>query len=183
MLEGHESDFSGNFADAAAHAIVGESIETNGLLEVREPDVSKKAGAAVAAATAGESGGMNCLRYLHLILVITHLGVLMWLHVRVSRRCVWFLRLLPHLLPALVAHACFTPMLIAVNSWSDTGRVQGPTGRSVSLVREPQIGAATGFDIQEEKNKFGKLKMLNVFLVPPCHSTGPVTVVTVRQRS
>ena len=31
--------------------------------------------------------------------------------------------------PAVVAHARSTPMHVAVNSWSDTGRAQGPTGR------------------------------------------------------
>ena len=31
---------------------------------------------------------------------------------------------------AVVAHARSTPMHVAHNSWSDTGRVQGPTGRS-----------------------------------------------------
>ena len=30
---------------------------------------------------------------------------------------------------AVVAHARSTPLLVAVNSWSDTGRVQGPTAR------------------------------------------------------
>ena len=32
--------------------------------------------------------------------------------------------------PAVVAHARSTPMHVAVNSWSDTGTVQGPTGKS-----------------------------------------------------
>ena len=34
-----------------------------------------------------------------------------------------------HAFPAVVAHARSTPLHVAVSSWSDTGRVQGPTGR------------------------------------------------------
>ena len=54
LLEVHESGFSGNSADAAAHETAGESTRIAGLLEVREPEFSKKAGAA-AHAPAGES--------------------------------------------------------------------------------------------------------------------------------
>ena len=58
----------------------------------------------------------------------------MWLHLHVSLRCMLFLRLLPYLLfllrLLLLLHMrALTPMHVAHNSWSDTGRVKGPTGR------------------------------------------------------
>ena len=55
MPEDHESASSGNSAVDSARETAGESKEITGLLEVRESDFSTKGGAAVAAATAGES--------------------------------------------------------------------------------------------------------------------------------
>ena len=79
------------------------------------------------------TGILDCVRQWSLILVKSHLVVLMWLHVHVSLRCSVFLRLLPHLhlllRLLLLLHMRSTPMHVAVKSWSDTGRVQGPTGR------------------------------------------------------
>ena len=43
-------------------------------------------------------GILDCVRQWSLILVIIHLGVLLWLPVHVSLRCLVFLRLPPHLL-------------------------------------------------------------------------------------
>ena len=52
----------------------------------------------------------------------------MWLHVHVFLRCLLFLRLLPHLLLLLRLLLMLLHTRV-VNSCSDTGRVQGPTGR------------------------------------------------------
>ena len=55
-LEDHRSDFSGNSADAAAHASAGYSKGIIELHEVKESVLSKSARVAGATATAGESG-------------------------------------------------------------------------------------------------------------------------------
>ena len=170
LLEGHVSDFSGNFVNAAAHETSGQSKRIAGLLEVRQPgfpkkvgaaaahaiagenkgivellevnesDFSKKAGGAVAAATAGESDKNLALRSS----VESHSrhnsprGADVAASARVSAvpagsatasssaSAPASLAVVAH---ALHAHAC------AVNSWSDTGRLQGPTGR-----RSPKVG-------------------------------------------
>ena len=120
------------------HATAGEIKEITGLLEVRESDFSKKAGVAVAAATAGESDGNLGLRRV----IESHSrhnsswGVDAVACARVSALPVVSATASSSAAapasPAVVAHARSTPMHVAVNSWSDTVSSQGHRGRRSS---------------------------------------------------
>ena len=87
-------------------------------------------------ATAGESEGILGLRVSGSSLRMSFFfssnssGSVDLLHVHVSLLCLVFLRLLPLLLLLLrlLLFLHSTPMPVAHNSWSDTGRAKGPTG-------------------------------------------------------
>ena len=114
LLEESESDFSKNLAECAAspgrdrsaHATAGESDEIIGssrLSELEFPSLN----------SSGCIAAVACAR----------LPAVPGLSATASSSA------FPPASLAVVAHARSTPMHVAHNSWSDTVRVQGPTGR------------------------------------------------------
>ena len=114
LLEKSESDFSKNLAECAAssgrscsaHATAGESDGTIGFSRLSELEFPSLNSSGCVAAVA-------CAR----------LPAVPGLSAAASSSA------FPPASLAVVAHARSTPMHDAHNSWSDTGRVQGPTGR------------------------------------------------------
>ena len=109
------------------------------MLEVRESDLCMRSDAAVACATAGDREGIIGYRGFDssLCMPTNSLNSSGSFDVDACARDPALLVALASLSSpasapaslAVVAHARSTPMHVAHNSWSDTGRVQGPTGR------------------------------------------------------
>ena len=120
---------------SAANEIAGDSERINGLLDVLQLSEVGNAAETAAHATAGDSEGIigllvsessfrmpnssGCVDAVACARMPAVPGVSATASSSASA---------PASL-AVVAHACSTPMHAAHNSWSDTGRVQGPTGR------------------------------------------------------
>ena len=121
----------------------GETKGIIGMPEGIESDFSKNRAVDPGAAEKHAKKSLDCMCLLrHFIIHRIHVGVLLLLHVHVclllpgvsARVCPVFSS---SAVSAAVAHARFTPMHDAHNSWSDTGRLQVPRGGGAPKVGFP----------------------------------------------